>query len=248
MQIAAFGLAMMVASAIGIVAVIIALRDLPRAAQIANDTAARILSSYLAVSLNNHIDDLRQLADSSLIWTALSDSQGRDVYIKPFLDDRNQAMPQGRIALLDYRGRFVAGKAILVEGEQLALDALVQRILGEGQAMSFMPATERPILVVGVPIFFAYTQDIIGVLVRSIDLPALVGYQSVADLDGRGVRLRLGERLWTLWGEEAEKAEVYEPSIHQIHHPQLPALYDLWLEVYSTHKPGCRGCWSAAPA
>ena len=236
-QVAAFTLAMVLAVAIGVTNLALALRDLPRSALAANDTAARLLGSYLNSSLHARIDDLRQLAESSLVWTALSDSQGRDLYIKPFLEDRNEAMDHGRLALLDYRGRFVAGKAsLLASGEGESAD-LVREVLATGLATTRMAKGDRPVLLLGVPIFYVYTDDVIGVLLGSFDLAGLLGRQSVADLVGRGVDLRVADRTWTLWRDTEGAMGVHVPATYRVAHPELPDLYDLELAVYSTHNP-----------
>ena len=236
-QVAAFTLAMVVAAAIGITNLALAFLDLPRTALAANTTAARLLGSNLDISLQVRVDDLRQLAESSLVWTALSDSQGRDIYLKPFLEDRNQAMKHGHVALLDYRGRFVAGQAsLLAEGEGESTD-LVREVLASGLPMSRMAPGDRSILLLGVPIFYVYTADVIGVLLGSIDLVGLIGRQTVADLEGRGVDLRLADRTWTLWRDAEAATGVYVPASYRVAHPELPGLYALELEVYSTRNP-----------
>ena len=236
-QAAAFTLAMVVAVAIGVTNLALALRDLPRSAMVANDTAARLLGSYLDSSLYPRIDDLRQLAESSLVWTALSDSQGRDLYIKPFLEDRNEAMDHGRLALLDYRGRFVAGEASLVEAGQGESADLVREVLGSGLATTLMGKSDQPVLLLGVPIFYVYTNDVIGVLLGSFDLAGLLGRQSVADLVGRGVDLRVADRTWILWRDTEGATGVYVPATYRVAHPKLPDLYALELAVYSTRNP-----------
>ena len=236
-QVAAFTLAMVVAVAIGVTNLALAMRDLPRTAMAANDTAARLLGSFLDTSLYPRIDDLRQLAESSLVWTALSDSQGRDLYIKPFLEDRNEAMDHGRLALLDYRGRFVAGKApLLALGEGEATD-LVREVLASGLATAWLAKGDRPVLLLGVPIFYVYTDDVIGVLLGSFDLAGLLDRQSVADLVGRGVELRVADRTWTLWRDAEGATGVYVPATYRVAHPELPDLYALEVAVYSTRNP-----------
>lgn len=236
-QVAAFTLAMVVAAAIGLTNLALAFRDLPRTAMAANDTAARLLGSNLNTSLHARVDDLHQLAESSLVSTALSDSQGRDIYLKPFLEDRNEAMKQGPLALLDYRGRFVAGKAsLLADGAGESAD-LAREVLASGVARSRMAPGDRPILLLGVPIFFDYTADVIGVLLGSVDLAGLLGRQTIADLDGRGIDLRLADRAWTLWRDAEAATEVHVPVSYRVAHPELPGLYNLELEVYSTRNP-----------
>lgn len=236
-QLAAFGLAMIVAAAIGVVNLALALRDLPRAAQASNDTAAHLIASYLGTILAKEVDELRNLAATSLIWTALSDSQGRDIYIKPFLDDRNQAMAHGRIALLDYKGRFVAGKAQLIVGEEVAVEELAKQVLTAGEAGSRLVEDSKAILLVGVPIVYAYTEDVIGVMLGAYDLAGLLGRQTVADLVGRGVQLRMNDQTWTLWSGNGEQTGVFVPGFYPIAHPELTSLYELGIEVYSTRNP-----------
>jgi diguanylate cyclase (GGDEF)-like protein len=236
-QVAAFTLAMVVAAAIGVTNLVMAVRDLPRTAMTANDTVARLLGSYLDTSLFNRVEELRHLAQSSLVWTALSDSQGRDIYIKPFLEDRNQAMVHGRLALLDYRGRFVAGKASPLAGGEGEAEDLVSEVLASGLITARLAPGDRPVLILGVPIFYVYTDDVIGVLLGSYDLAGLLGRQSVADLVGRGVDLRLADRVWTLWRDAEAATGVYVPASYRVAHAELPGLYALDLQVYSTRNP-----------
>lgn len=236
-QVAAFTLAMVVAATIGVTNLALGFRDLPRSAMAANDTAARLLGSYLDSALYARVDDLRQLAGSSLVWTALSDSQGRDIYIKPFLGDRNQAMAHGQLALLDYRGRFVAGKASPIPGSEEESADLVKAVLASGLASARMAKGDRPMLLLGVPIFYVYTDDVTGVLLGSFDLAGLLGRQSVADLVGRGVDLRVADRTWTLWRDAEGATGVYVPAAYRVAHPELPDLYALELAVYSTRNP-----------
>lgn len=251
-QVAAFTLAMVVAAAIGITNLALAFLDLPRTALAANGTAARLLGSNLDISLQVRVDDLRQLAESSLVWTALSDSQGRDIYLKPFLEDRNQAMKHGRVALLDYRGRFVAGQAsLLAEGEGESTD-LVREVLATGLPLSRMAPGDRSILLLGVPIFYVYTADVIGVLLGSIDLAGLLGRQTVADLEGRGVDLRLADRTWTLWRDaEAARGSMSPPPTGSPTR-NFPASTPCNSRSIRPATPGCRNfrrapascCWS----
>jgi diguanylate cyclase (GGDEF)-like protein len=238
-QRAAFGVAMLVAGAIGIGELAIALHDLPRAAREANGAAARVYGAYVGASLRNRVDEVRQLADSSLVWTALSDSRGRDIYLKPFLQERNLALTRSRLALLDYRGRFVAGEKPLSTDAEGATDPVVDAVLTLGEPFVRMSDDEDRPFRIGVPVIYPYTKDVIGVLVGALDPVAMLDQQPAAELQGRGVVIRGGDMVRTLHGDAGEPA--YAAASYRIRHPLMPQLYDLELEVYSVGNPWLGG-------
>ena len=238
-QRAAFGVAMLVAGSIGITALGIALNDLPGAAREGNEVAARVYGAYIGASLRQRVDEIRQLANSSLVWTALSDSRGRDIYLKPFLKERNRELTRSRLSLLDYRGRFVAGERLPLEDQDGVLDPIVDGVLTFGEPLTRLSADEAHPFYIGVPVIYPYTGDVIGVLVGALDPMGMLDQRPAAELHGRGVLIRDGDVRWALHGDL--EGPVHAAAGYPIRHPLMPDLYDLELEVFSVANPWMRG-------
>jgi diguanylate cyclase (GGDEF)-like protein len=236
---AAFGVAMLVAAAIVVAELLIALYDLPRGAREANETAARVIGAQISSSLASGVDEIDQLAHSSLVWTALTDSRGRDVYLKPFLEERNATTGNHRLALLDYRGRFVAGDDTLVAGAGDDVASLLDDVLASGSSASGLSDSAAGRFWTAIPVIFPYTQDVIGVLLGAADPREMIAGDVSDELVGRRVVLRGANAARVLSGDPA--APSYAPSTYRIRHPALGQIYDLTLEVHSTTNPWLSG-------
>jgi len=78
--------------------------EIPKNQNQLHRTNLAVLGDVLSSDINNEIEDLRVLSQSPLVWTSLTDSAGRDAYLKPFLESR-ASVPHGLSAMLvDYRG------------------------------------------------------------------------------------------------------------------------------------------------
>ncbi len=238
-QQAAFGVAMLVAGAIAIVELAVTLKALPSAARDANETSARLLGTYLSASLEHRVGEILRLADSSLVWTALSDSRERDVYLKPFLEERNQALSNSRLALLDYRGRFVAGDESLLAANGARVKNMIDGVIVSGVPVTRLIVVPSGRLWVAVPIDFPYTPDVIGVLLGVIDLQAMVDESLATDLLDQRVVIGDGDTRLVLRG--SDESEVYAAASARVQHSAVAQLYDLELEVHSVTNPWRRG-------
>ena len=229
---------MLVAGGIGLAELMVGIQDLPRAARAANATVARLFGTYLSAALDSRIGDIFQLADSSLVWTALADSRDRDIYVKPFLEERNRALPNSRLALLDYRGRFVAGDAKLVGLGGAPVEGLVQEALQTRMPAARLASEPSGRFWIGVPIDYPYTEDAIGVLLGAVDLAATLQAGVPWELRDRGVILRDSETQWRLGGAPGRGA--FAVAIHGFEHSLRGRPYRLELEVHSTVNPWMR--------
>lgn len=226
---------MLVAGSIAIAELTISLHDLPRAAREANQTAARVFGTYLSASLDNRVGDILQLAHSTLVWTALSDSRDRDVYLRPFLKERNAALPNSRLAILDYRGRFVAGDEGLLGVGGAPVDRLVKEVLAGKEPATRLVSKPGGGFWIAAPIDYPYTHDVIGVLLCAIDLEAMLGKDIAEELRELGVVIRGPQTTWRLRGEA--DSPVFAPATYAIHSSDIPGLYDLELSVHATSNP-----------
>lgn len=76
------------------------------------DHAKELVQTKVSTEISGTIRDATALAGSSLLWTALTDSAGREAYLEPLLTKMNQSIIH-KIELLDYRGRPVIDSRML---------------------------------------------------------------------------------------------------------------------------------------
>ncbi|KAA6187873.1 GGDEF domain-containing protein [Thiohalocapsa marina] len=233
----AFLVAALITSALAMLELATLVYEMPRDARSANATAARILGSYLSVSINDRVDDLARLAETALVSTALSDSRGRDAYLKPFFDQQNAAFQHYQLSLLDYRGRHVAGADFSeIEGGDAAR-ALATETLESGRpTASALPAPDERLLV-AIPVFFRYADGPIGILLGNIDIGSLLAAQPLDDLDDHSVRVLDGARSGVVLSADASAEPGYAPATFDMRHPGLPDLYHLTFEIANTSNP-----------
>lgn len=107
---ASFGLTMLTVAALFAVFMLLTLAEIPGNTRKANENAGSVLAEAIVTDVNFVLGDLGALSRSSLVWTSLSDSTGRELYLKPFLETRSHGAAETGVVLADYRGRVVLGK------------------------------------------------------------------------------------------------------------------------------------------
>jgi hypothetical protein len=192
---ASFALTLGVIGTVVAVMIGIALFEIPEDREEAHLAAIGVLGGTLAGDLDNQLTNLRELSRSPLVWTSLSDSAGRDADLKPFLAARTGTPGSLPAALVDYRGRAVAG-SLPDRVPQAEIDRTVQGALGERQARARVLAEPgQALLLVAFPVIYPYTSDAIGALVSVIDLGALLERRAKGLAAGLGVEMRQADRL-----------------------------------------------------
>ena len=165
-QWAAFTLTMLVVLVIGATSLLLSAWEIPQNEREAHARLARQIGLQLASQVGNSIANVRKLSGTSLVWTALTDSTGREAYLQPLLSGAS-GYP---LMLVDYRGRPVAGAL----GDDLPaahIQALAARTLDTGKPQFVVPAGQ-PILLSAYPVFFPNSQEVIGVLMGAFKLDA----------------------------------------------------------------------------
>ena len=180
----AFALTMLVVLVIGATSLLLSAWEIPAKEREQNGLVARQIGLQLAARLGNSIENVRTLSGTSLVWTALMDSAGREAYLQPLLSG-----PSGYpLMLVDYRGRHVAGDL----GSRLPaadVQALAATVLGTGTAQFAVPAGQ-PVLLSAFPVFFPNSREVIGALIGAFQLDA--EFQKHA----AGLDENLGIELW----------------------------------------------------
>ena len=138
------------------------------------DYQQNLVETKVSAEISGALREAHALAGSSLLWTGLSDSSGREVYLEPLFSKINQSEFH-KIELLDYRGRPVMISAGFDEKNQ-TLNTLIATTIQTSQPQyTIQSSTDRgdhllATLIVNAP--FADTP--IGFLLVSVDLKRLI--------------------------------------------------------------------------
>jgi signal transduction histidine kinase/CheY-like chemotaxis protein len=199
----AFGLTMVVIATLVAVLLALTLFDIPDSERRANQSAVNVLGETISTDINNQLLALSDLSQSSLVWTSLSDSAGREAYLRPFLEARARGAQSMPTVLLDYRSRRVAGA--WPEGVDPAwMQTVAAEVIASRQPRLVMSTREgRAVLWAAYPIIYPYTQDAIGAMAGSIDLEGLFRRRASGLVEDKGVELlRDAQTLVVLHGTQ----------------------------------------------
>lgn len=186
-----FMLTMLVVIAIGATSLLLSAWEIPQQEHDKLAIAGRQIGTQLAAQFANDLATVKTLSTTSLVWTALTDSTGREANLRPFLSGRAGGQP---LMLLDYRGRFLVGD-LGKDVSPATLQALSADVLSKGAAQ-FVVTEGNPVLVAAYPVFFPNTNDVTGVLVGAFRLDTAF-HKLATDLsDGQGMELWVGQRLF----------------------------------------------------
>jgi diguanylate cyclase (GGDEF)-like protein len=165
--------------------------------------------------LGEEVQETADLSRSSLVGTALTDSAGREAYLRPFLEERTKG-DKGVYALFDYRGRPIFSTATAGGAERLAAETA--RSLGDPSrdpaALSVVRDDGRAVLVTGFPVRFSYSQDVVGKLVHVLPIDDLL--KAVSEQIGEDVALEVtadGDAIFSEGRPSASGARTFTAAI-----------------------------------
>ncbi len=130
---------------------------------------SELVATKLRADIDNTARQLQSLAASSLVWTGLTDSFGRESYLKPLLA-RFNAPGGSPLTVLDYRGRLFLGAA--TPGLQQVLDSpAVRGAVQDARAQHGVVDLEggRRLLVMVVPVIAPQTPSPVGYILAGVD-------------------------------------------------------------------------------
>jgi len=161
---------------------------------------SELVATKLRADVDNVVRQLQSLAGSPLLWTGLTDSYGRESYLRPLLA-RFNAAGGSPITVLDYRGRFFLGTSAQAHAEVLA-SAPVQQAVQLGQAQYGLVQTEGQarVLVLVMPVLSPQTASPAGFILAEFDPDAA--------LQGLPLREGLAVALATAAQPRAEAASA----------------------------------------
>lgn len=211
---------------------------LPRAELMAHRQAVQLLAAQAEAKIESHENAIRAIADSALVWTAISDSYGREAYLRPFLDDQERLLVGHRLQLLDYRARNLYGKRA-EGGMQEAIEKFAAQVIALGQAQAkIVSADAQAILLTGYPVIYPYTQEPIGAMISLGDLAHV--YRPLVENLGSLYRVRLLGKGDTLLDNKTDQ-NAYQPVRHVLQLPENLMDNELALEYGSTQAEWVQG-------
>ncbi|MEN9315793.1 MAG: hypothetical protein RIS35_2186 [Pseudomonadota bacterium] len=235
----AFAMTMLIIACLWGVMLTLTLLEIPSSGEASNRQAASFVGEVLSSDLENEMANLRQLSRSSLVWTALTDSAGREAYLKPFLSARERERGAGGdLLLLDYRARQVLGDT--PQGTDPALMQRIAQQVLEAKAPSVWVTDrkEGPLLLAAFPVQFPYTQEAIGVLVGGIRLSDVFSYRAGRLEPDIGVELWHAGRM--LSAHAASSGGRYFPATTGLRLAERIEQGELSLSLYSSRNPWIR--------
>ena len=165
---------------------------------------SELVATKLRADVDNVVRQLQSLAGSPLLWTGLTDSYGRDSYLRPLLA-RFNAGGGSPITVLDYRGRLFLGTAAQADALVLA-SAPVQQAVQLGQAQYGLVQAQGQaqgrarVLVLVMPVLSPQTSSPAGFILAEFDPDAA--------LQGLPIRKGLAVSLATVAQPSAERASA----------------------------------------
>ena len=235
LQRAAFAMTTTIVTVLGLLFLAATLVEIPAIRQQANQDTARVLGVTVAADLGNKLRVARQLSASPLVWTALTDTDGREAYLKPFLRSLGDDPDAASVQLLDYRGRPLAGNL----SEALNADAVEQQVAGamtdKRVAVGILAGREGSVLLAIFPVLAPYTQDAIGALLTAVDLQRALARRAAGLGPDLGVELVLAGDVVASF--PPDRSERYASGSLALDFGEgLPAT-GLTLHVHSTANP-----------
>lgn len=235
---ATFALAILAMGLFAATLMAIALIKIPDSQTQANRNAASVISEVLSGDLGSRVNEIRELSRSSLVWTSLTDSVGREIYLRPFLSARAREQGGSPLLLLDYRGRAVLGELPSTLDRKL-YDAQIAAVLqDEKPRLSLTELDGHSVLLAVFPVIYPYSKEAIGAMVSIVDLERLFRSRAAG----------LGANMGVEMAHAGQGIEIHpEPAAVRHFAVQLPIRPGeeveggaLSLSVYSTVNPWLR--------
>ena len=233
-QRANFWLSMLVVLCLGGSMLVLSLNEVAETQRKANLAAVNVIGKILSSEVKNQIDNIADLASSVITWRSLTDSAGRDAYLKTALAAREKSLASSTLALFDYKGQYITGSnPDTFERERL--DALVLAVLASKKRQMILSPGAQVKLLIAEPVIYPYTKNVIGILTGGIDLNGLfLQHVKQEDLDV-GIDIRHGSQVVATTAALPHKA--YLSAAFSLPFVLNERSSDVSIVLYSTRNP-----------
>ncbi|MEI7613393.1 MAG: diguanylate cyclase [Betaproteobacteria bacterium] len=231
-----FAMAMLIFAMIGGVWLALSLKEIPANQSRINQTTVNVVGEVLSGDISNQLNNLKQLSRSSLVWTALTDSEGRDAYLRPFLNTHEQESEGNRILLLDYRGRPVLGSMPATIPTDLVKRMVAKSLSDKTPQIRVVDAQGHPFLVAAFPVLYPYNQESIGALLSTINMSNILDRRTSGLAENMGLDLLIDNSA-PLTIHPDKGSGQYFPADFRLTLSNLQDVDSPSLRLYSTVNP-----------
>ncbi len=151
-----------------------------------------LIAAKLGFAADNMLQQMQALGASSVLWTGMTDSVGRSIYLEPLLKQFNQ-LGTHQLFLLDYRGRILLAPDRALAELLLQAPPVVRAVSEASSSYGTRPgdSLSPELFIYTQPIFSPQVQMPVGFIVGSMDPQASL--KDLALRDNISVTLGFGE-------------------------------------------------------
>src|SRR5574343_348677 len=158
-----------------------------------------LIATKLSAELSAIVRESDSVGNSSVVWTGLTDSAGRETYLEPLLAKINRN-PSYQIDVLDYRGRDFILSPNSGQRPRLSAEA-VQRTIDEARPqVELRSMGSDQLLLFSLPVIAPFTDSPVGILLSSVNLTRELTALALPDSLGIAYSLRSPREIatWSL--------------------------------------------------
>lgn len=158
-----------------------------------------LVKTRIEADLSNILREVDSLARSPVLWTGLTDSYGRDSYLKPLIDGINQSASY-QIDVLDYRGRdFISSKRGLIDAETYKNFVLKNKSAKTASVALIRVSDDQSVIALFAPVLSQISEGAAGFVfalydpatsMKQLDISKGIEIRIQNDLDSEPVRSR----------------------------------------------------------
>lgn len=128
-----------------------------------------LIATKLSAELSAIVREADSVGNSSVVWTGLTDSAGREAYLEPLLAKMNRN-PHHQIDLLDYRGRDFILSPTSSQRPRLDSAAITRTIEQARPQVQLYASDQGQLLLFSLPVIAPFSDSPLGILLSSINL------------------------------------------------------------------------------
>ncbi len=128
-----------------------------------------LIATKLSADLTSLVREADSVGNSSVVWTGLTDSTGREVYLEPLLERINRHSAH-HIDLLDYRGRDYIISKQSAQSQRLSAAAIQRTIETATVQIELVATSDGHVLLFGLPIVAPFADGVLGIMLSHVNL------------------------------------------------------------------------------